>query len=80
MKIGLIPPHWTGSMAENTPSAQDVISFRPSAERAGLDSLWLTDHLHHEPYLDFLEHGYQLPEEHKGTKRHSRSSHHSDHY
>jgi alkanesulfonate monooxygenase SsuD/methylene tetrahydromethanopterin reductase-like flavin-dependent oxidoreductase (luciferase family) len=68
MQIGLIIPHWTGAMAGNTPTASDVVNFARAAPEFGLDALWATDHLYHEPYLDFLEHGYQLPDEMKGFR------------
>jgi alkanesulfonate monooxygenase SsuD/methylene tetrahydromethanopterin reductase-like flavin-dependent oxidoreductase (luciferase family) len=68
MRIGLILPHWTGSMGGDTPDAGSVIEFAKKAEETGFDGLWLTDHVYHEPYLDFLEHGYELPEQMKGVR------------
>lgn len=68
MNIGLILPQWTESMAGVTPQAGDVVEFARSAEGIGLDSLWLVDHFYYEPYLDFLEHGYELPGEFQGVR------------
>ena len=68
MKIGLILPHWSGSMAGHTPTATETLAFGREAQQVGVDSLWLTDHLYHEPFLDFLDHGYQLPTEHRGVR------------
>jgi probable F420-dependent oxidoreductase len=63
MKIGVFLPTWTYSMEGVTPSAKDVIEFGRSVEAIGFDSLWVPDHLYHEPYLDFRDHGYELPAE-----------------
>jgi alkanesulfonate monooxygenase SsuD/methylene tetrahydromethanopterin reductase-like flavin-dependent oxidoreductase (luciferase family) len=68
MQIGLILPHWTGACGGVTPDAREVVEFAKQAEQIGLDGVWLTDHLFHEPYLDFLEHGYELPEQMKGIR------------
>jgi alkanesulfonate monooxygenase SsuD/methylene tetrahydromethanopterin reductase-like flavin-dependent oxidoreductase (luciferase family) len=68
MQIGIVVPHWNGAMAGKTPSAAEAIGFAQSAQEIGIDALWVTDHLYHEPYLDFLEHGYQLPDEMKGIR------------
>ena len=68
MRVGMILPHWTGSMAGQTPTAQDVLQLGRRAEEIGADSLWLTDHLYHETYLDFAAHGYELPEEYRGVR------------
>ena len=56
-------------MAGETPQPSDVIDFARKAEEIGLDSVWLTDHLYHEPYLDFLDHGYQLPVAYAGIRQ-----------
>lgn len=68
MNIGLILPQWNESMAGTTPQAGDVVEFAREAEGNGLDSLWLIDHFYFEPYLDFLEHGYELPGELQGIR------------
>jgi alkanesulfonate monooxygenase SsuD/methylene tetrahydromethanopterin reductase-like flavin-dependent oxidoreductase (luciferase family) len=68
MRIGLILPHWTGAMGGETAEAPEVVAFAREAEQMGMDGVWLTDHLYHEPYLDFLEHGYQLPQQMKGVR------------
>lgn len=68
MKIGLILPQWTGSMEGHTPAAPDVVAFARAAEGIGLDSVWLTDHVYFEPYLDLLDHGYPAPDEQAGIR------------
>ncbi len=68
MRIGMILPHWSGSMAGQTPTARQVVELGRYAEEIGIDSLWLTDHLYHETYLDFAAHGYELPEEYRGLR------------
>lgn len=68
MKIGLVLPQGSNEQAGATPGARDVLEFARAAEGIGIDSLWLTDHFYFEPYLDFLDHGYQLPEEQKGVR------------
>lgn len=68
MKIGLVLPQWSGSMAGTTPAAGDVVEFGRAAEAIGIESLWLFDHFYYEPYLDFLEHGYQLPQDQQGHR------------
>jgi alkanesulfonate monooxygenase SsuD/methylene tetrahydromethanopterin reductase-like flavin-dependent oxidoreductase (luciferase family) len=68
MHIGLILPHWTNAMGGETASAADVVAFAKQAEEIGIDGVWLTDHLYHEPYLDFREHGYELPAQMQGVR------------
>lgn len=68
MKIGIILPQWSNSLAGATPTAPDVVQFGRNAEALGIDSLWLFDHIYYEPYLDFLEHGFQMPDEFKGIR------------
>lgn len=68
MKIGLILPQWTDPATGVAPTPGEMMEFARSAEAMGIDSVWLTDHLYHEPYLDFLAHGYELPEEQRGVR------------
>jgi alkanesulfonate monooxygenase SsuD/methylene tetrahydromethanopterin reductase-like flavin-dependent oxidoreductase (luciferase family) len=68
MKIGLVLPHWSGAMAGHTPAPANIIDFAKSAQAIGIDGFWLTDHIYHEPYVDFLDHGYRLPDEYQGHR------------
>jgi probable F420-dependent oxidoreductase len=45
MKIGLMPGINEGSFEGKTPTFQDLKEMAQAAERVGLDSLWLADHL-----------------------------------
>ena len=68
MKIGVLMPIWTGSLDGRTPTLHEAIAFAQHAERVGLDSLWLTDHLYWEAYADFHAVGIELPAEWAGVK------------
>ena len=67
MKIGVLLPMWTGSYAGATASMRQLLDFSRHAERAGLDSLWFTDHLYFEAYTDFRAVGIELPREWAGV-------------
>ncbi|MHB8596041.1 MAG: LLM class flavin-dependent oxidoreductase [Ktedonobacteraceae bacterium] len=45
MKIGLMPGINEGSLEGKTPTFQDLKAMAQAAERVGLDSFWLADHL-----------------------------------
>jgi alkanesulfonate monooxygenase SsuD/methylene tetrahydromethanopterin reductase-like flavin-dependent oxidoreductase (luciferase family) len=68
LKIGVLLPLWTDSYAGRTPRLREVIRFAQHAETVGLDSVWLTDHLYWEAYVDFRAVGMEPPEEWKGVK------------
>lgn len=68
LRIGVLLPYWTGSLAGETPDTARVLAFARHAEAAGLDSLWLTDHLYWEAYEDFKAVGIELPSEYAGVK------------
>lgn len=68
MKIGVLLPSWTGSLAGETPTMAQVIAFARHAEVVGLDSVWLTDHLYWEAFADFRAVGIELPAEWEGVK------------
>ncbi len=68
MKIGVLLPSWTGSLAGETPTMMQVIDFARHAEATGLDSVWLTDHLYWEAFADFRAVGIELPAEWEGVK------------
>ncbi len=67
LKIGVLLPLWTGSYAGATASLPQVLAFARHAESLGLDSLWFTDHLYFEPYLDFQAVGIALPDDWAGV-------------
>lgn len=68
MKIGVVLPHWIGSLAGATPSAPDSVAIGRAAESIGFDSLWLVDHFYWEPYADLLEQGFELPQDSRGIR------------
>lgn len=68
MKIGVLVPCWTGSLAGKTPTMAQVIAFVRHAEGVGLDSIWLTDHVYWEAFEDFRAVGIELPAEWEGVK------------
>lgn len=68
LKIGVVLPVWNGSLAGQTASMPRALAFARHAEVVGLDSVWLTDHLYWEAYVDFRAVGLQLPEELAGVK------------
>lgn len=68
MKVGVVLPVWNGSLAGHTASMPRALAFARHAEVVGLDSVWLTDHLYWEAYVDFRAVGLQLPEELAGVK------------
>ena len=68
MKLGCLLPTWTGAMDGITPRARDVVSLAQSAEAAGFDSVWLSDHLYFEPYTDFRVVGVEFPPEFAGVR------------
>ena len=68
LKIGVLLPLWTGSLAGQTPSLHEVLGFARAAERVGLDSVWFTDHLYWEAYVDFRAVGMEPPPEWEGVK------------
>jgi len=43
LAVGLILPHWTGSLAGQTPRWADMLAVARAAEAAGFDSLWVFD-------------------------------------
>lgn len=43
LAVGLIMPHWTGSLAGQTPRWADMLAVARAAEAAGFDSFWLID-------------------------------------
>ena len=45
LKIGLLLPHWEGSLDGTTPTWADILAIARHAEEAGFDSLWVVDHL-----------------------------------
>lgn len=68
LKIGVLLPMWTGSLAGATPTMRQVLDFAAHAESVGLDSVWATDHLYFEAYEDFKAVGIELPAEWAGIK------------
>lgn len=68
MKIGVLLPLWTGSLAGQTPRLHEVLDFARTAEAVGLDSVWFTDHLYWEAYVDFRAVGMDPPAEWEGVK------------
>ncbi len=68
LKLGVLLPLWNGSLAGETAGLARNLSFARHAEAVGLDSVWLTDHLYWEAYVDFRAVGLELPEELKGVK------------
>lgn len=68
LKIGVVMPVWNGSLAGQTPSMPRALAFARHAEAAGLDSVWLTDHLYWEAYVDFRAVGLELPADLAGVK------------
>ncbi len=45
MKLGVMPSLGEGSMDDKTPHYTDIQAMAQTAERIGLDSFWLADHL-----------------------------------
>jgi alkanesulfonate monooxygenase SsuD/methylene tetrahydromethanopterin reductase-like flavin-dependent oxidoreductase (luciferase family) len=45
LKIGLLLPHWEGSLDGATPTWVDILAIAQQAEAVGFDSLWVVDHL-----------------------------------
>ena len=45
LKIGLLLPHWEGSLDGATPTWPDILAIAQEAEAVGFDSLWVVDHL-----------------------------------
>jgi alkanesulfonate monooxygenase SsuD/methylene tetrahydromethanopterin reductase-like flavin-dependent oxidoreductase (luciferase family) len=43
LAVGLILPHWTDSLAGQTPRWADMVAVARAAEAAGFDSLWVFD-------------------------------------
>jgi len=68
LKVGVLLPLWNGSLNGETAGIARNRAFARHAEAAGLDSVWFTDHLYWEAYVDFRAVGLQLPEELKGVK------------
>jgi alkanesulfonate monooxygenase SsuD/methylene tetrahydromethanopterin reductase-like flavin-dependent oxidoreductase (luciferase family) len=68
LKIGLLLPSWTGAMDGATPTARDVVDIAVSAEKAGFDTVWISDHFFFEPYTDFRVVGVEFPAEYAGIK------------
>jgi alkanesulfonate monooxygenase SsuD/methylene tetrahydromethanopterin reductase-like flavin-dependent oxidoreductase (luciferase family) len=68
LKIGVLLPLWTGSLAGQTPGLHEVLGFARVAEHVGLDSVWFTDHLYWEAYVDFRAVGMEPPPEWEGVK------------
>lgn len=68
MKIGVLLPLWTGSLGGQTPRLHEVLDFARTAEAVGLDSVWFTDHLYWEAYVDFRAVGMDPPAEWEGVK------------
>ncbi len=68
LKIGVLLPMWTGSLEGETASMRQVVDFARHAEAVGLDSVWTTDHLYFEAYVDFQAVGIDLPPEWAGIK------------
>ena len=68
LKIGVLIPIWTDSLAGRTPTLHESLAFARHAESAGLDSVWLTDHLYWEAFIDFRATGIEPPAELEGVK------------
>jgi len=68
MKIGVLIPVWTDSLHGRTPALHESLAFARHAEAVGLDSVWLTDHLYWEAFVDFRAVGIDLPAELEGVK------------
>ena len=68
MKIGVLVPIWTDSLAGKTPTLKQSLAFACHAEEVGLDSVWLTDHLYWETFIDFRAMGIEPPAELEGVK------------
>ena len=68
MKIGVLVPIWTDSLAGKTPTLKQSLAFACHAEEVGLDSVWLTDHLYWETFIDFRAIGIEPPAELEGVK------------
>ena len=68
LKIGVLVPTWTDSLAESTPTLHEALLFAQHAETVGLDSIWLTDHLYWETFIDFRAVGIEPPAELEGVK------------
>jgi len=68
LKIGVLVPIWTDSLAGVTPTLSESLSFARRAEAVGLDSVWLTDHFYWETFIDFRSIGIEPPAELEGIK------------
>lgn len=68
MKIGVVIPTWTDSLHGRTPTLHESLGVARHAESVGLDSVWLTDHLYWEAFVDFRAVGIELPAELEGVK------------
>ncbi len=68
MKIGVVVPTWTDSLHGRTPTLHESLAFARHADAAGIDSVWLTDHLYWEAFVDFRAVGIELPPELEGVK------------
>ena len=68
LRIGVMLPIWTDSLAAAPPRLHETLALARHAEAVGLDSLWITDHLYWEAYIDFRAVGMEPPEEWKGVK------------
>ena len=67
-KIGLGVPHWERSAARGTPRGTDMMRFVKAAEEVGADSVWVTDHLLGEPYIDGPSYNTKFSEDWKGYR------------
>lgn len=68
LRLGVLMPIWTGSLDGRTPRLAEALAFARHAEAVGLDSVWLTDHLYWEAYVDFRAVGMEPPPEWEGVK------------
>ena len=66
--VGLGVAHWERSAARETPRGADMIEFVRGAEQIGADSVWVTDHLLGEPYIDGPSYNTKFSEDWKGFK------------
>ena len=68
LRIGVMLPIWASSMDAETPRLRDALALARHAEAVGLDSLWLSDHLYWEAFVDFRAVGIEPPAEWEGVK------------
>ena len=68
LKISVLVPIWTDSLDGRTATLAKALALVRFAETVGLDSVWLTDHLYWETFIDFRATGIEPPAELEGVK------------